>query len=805
MRRPVLLLLALLCGCSRSFDAPVASQPGTLYGRVVVQRSASGELEPAGGARVGLLGSSLATTCGSDGRFLLSGITITDGTLLVEFDSDGDGQIDRRSALSLADLHAGPGLQIDTGDIVVARPATVKGRVRRGDALDSPGGNGGAVVFVPQGPFTVTTADDGSFILAGLPAGSITLSVFLTGYEPVTLGALALGAGQLFTVDDIILTPHQGPPGTGSLSVHVELNPAADKSGTKLHLTGAGSLPPDATTDSNGDGRFDGIAEGVYAVAVHHDGYVDAPIPNVVVLAGELTAVQTTLGTTPLPTSGTDAGPNGGDGGNITPDGTLYVLASDPSTADQNAIFGARVTFTLDVSATSATDPANVSVTADGSNQLISGTLSYDATSRTITLTYDTPLALDTGYTLSVQNVLGTDGANPTSVVPFTLHFTPHAIRWRLFSDVSGNVSVDATNLDTTPVIAWTPGGVHVISRQRGAAACASDSNAMDYGRFYPLDVTDAGLVPTDPSGCVSDQFTQGDDPIAGHHHLAQAGGNLYALLGNDRGPTTYDLYEYAGGTWLQRFPNGSQDVYGELSDGTGLFIVILTDASNGEVSLQPFDPSAGTLDPAINLAFTNASVSATTWVRAAGSARDFFVGAVDRDPAGGSNNQVVQVLQRDTGAYPAVGSTSPVPTISDFFLFEADGVPFVLQNENGSTAQLYSTGSVPAGSAADFSAIGNALPADEYLAAAQLGRTIFVVTASGNIALHHLPLAASQDDPWTADPGPNGGAIAERPECINTAPSIAAGQTDLWVAWSQGCPLGDGGLAFTTVVREAY
>ena len=798
--RTLLLVLAVFCGCARSFDAPTGSQPGTLYGRVVVQRSASGDLEPAGGARVSLLGSSLATTCGDDGRFLLEGITVSDGTLLVEFDSDGDGQIDRRSALSLADLHAGPGRQIDTGDIVVARPATVKGRVRRGDALDSAGGNGGAVVFVPQGPFTVTTADDGSFLLAGLPEGSITLSVFLAGYQPVTLGALQLGAGQLFTVDDIILTPRVGPPGQGSLSVNVGLNPSGTLSGTTLHL--GGSAPADTTTDSSGNGQFSNVAEGVYALTVHHDGYVDATIPNVVVLTDQLTAMQTMLGTTPLPQQRSDGGTTGTDGG-PSPDGTLYVISSDPSTSDQNAIFGARITFSLDVSASSATNPANVFVTAAGTNTPIPGTLSYDPNARATTITYDEPLALDTPYMLSVANVVGTDSTNPTTVVPFTLSFTPHAIRWRLFTDASGNVSTDPGNLDTAPAIAWTPGGVHLISRQRGAALCASDTGVFAFGRFYPLDVSDGGLVPTDPNGCTSATFGVGDDPTIGQLRLGAAGGNLFALLGEDRGPSSYDIFEYAGGIWLPRY-QGTDPVYGALSDETGLFVVTLNDGSNGELNMAPFNDGTGGLDNVIPLLFGNDSVSSSTSVRGAGSARDFFVGAVDRDPSG-SNNQVVEILQRYTGAYPSVGSTTPVTSISDFFVFEADGVPYVLQNENGSTGQLYGADGAPQGGIGTFAPLGMALPADASLAAAQLGRTIFAVTAAGGIVLNHLPLSATPDTPWVADPGPNGGAITDRPECINTAPAIAAGQTDLWVAWSEGCPQGDGCFGFTTVVREAY
>src|SRR5439155_14321348 len=100
-------------------------------------------------------------------------------------------------------LGTGPGRQISLGEVAVSENARIHGRVRRQDVA-SAGGHAGTVVFVPEGPFTTFTSDDGSYSLSELPSGSLRVSFFRSGYQTIDLD-LDLRAGEDFAVKDIAL------------------------------------------------------------------------------------------------------------------------------------------------------------------------------------------------------------------------------------------------------------------------------------------------------------------------------------------------------------------------------------------------------------------------------------------------------------------------------------------------------------------------------------------------------------------------------------------------------------------------
>src|SRR4051812_43286400 len=88
MRR--FLLCVLLFSCKRDLDLPSRS-PGSISGRLVVSQPGSPDPVPAAGASVQLLESNVAAVANAEGRFFLSPITVTTGSLLVRFDPQPDG------------------------------------------------------------------------------------------------------------------------------------------------------------------------------------------------------------------------------------------------------------------------------------------------------------------------------------------------------------------------------------------------------------------------------------------------------------------------------------------------------------------------------------------------------------------------------------------------------------------------------------------------------------------------------------------------------------------------------------------
>jgi len=131
--------LAALLGCTRDLSLPPLPSPGTVNGRVVY--AVAGQTLPvaAAGAKVSLVGTSLAASADSDGRFLLSGIAQSEGQLLFQVDSRGSGVFDRQRVINLSEIGAGFGRQVGLGDVTVGQNAQMHGRVILGDRVGQPG------------------------------------------------------------------------------------------------------------------------------------------------------------------------------------------------------------------------------------------------------------------------------------------------------------------------------------------------------------------------------------------------------------------------------------------------------------------------------------------------------------------------------------------------------------------------------------------------------------------------------------------------------------------------------------------
>jgi hypothetical protein len=152
--------------------------PGSLSGTLVrLEPGRSQRLPVASGVAV-IVGAGLRATSDADGRFAITGLSAPVKRLLVQGRDDAG-----RPVLRLVDLEAlgaGPGRDLALGEVLLGPPATVRGRVLR---ADEPGasGHGGSLVVAPELPVSATTADDGRFILEGLPPGSLTLAFVRSG------------------------------------------------------------------------------------------------------------------------------------------------------------------------------------------------------------------------------------------------------------------------------------------------------------------------------------------------------------------------------------------------------------------------------------------------------------------------------------------------------------------------------------------------------------------------------------------------------------------------------------------------
>jgi len=306
-RIPALLATLVAAGCARDVSLPPPPGPGTIQGRVVYAVPGQAERAPAQGARVAILSTSLGAIADAQGRFIVEGVTRSDGLLLVQADLSNppDGVPDRQTLLDLAALKAGPGRDAVVGDVVVVENARVRGRALRQN-VPGTSGHAGTMVFVPQGPFITQTADDGSYQLANLPEGRITLTFFRDGYEPAGIDGIALSAGQDLAVREVVLLPGTGPGAAqpGAIGGTVAFTPATASPAlaqvSAFPVTGA---PLEAHPGSGGDFLFPSVAPGLYRVEVAQAGYTTAVVANVLVAPGQETrlAVQLVQNAPPPP------------------------------------------------------------------------------------------------------------------------------------------------------------------------------------------------------------------------------------------------------------------------------------------------------------------------------------------------------------------------------------------------------------------------------------------------------------------------------------------------------------------------
>jgi len=304
MIRRLLPLLAMT-GCI-DLGLPQAPPPpgaGVLEGTLVYAEAGQTVLRPAVGATVELVGAGVRTASAADtGFFSLSPVDTASGSVLIRFDSDGDGRPDRQRALDLEPLRTGRGKTVNVGQLILGRNATVRGKALRADAIEAAGGHGGTAVFVPEGPFFSFTGDDGSFLFENLPEGRVTLAVFRDGYRPAS-ESLELRAAEVFPLSTIVLErlTSRTPSQVRGRVLLPEGGPAA---AVTVSLSGGQR----ATTDALGEYRFSGVSQGVYSLAFVKEGFLTAELVNLVVSGAVVAVRDVTLAPGTSTTPGLDAG-----------------------------------------------------------------------------------------------------------------------------------------------------------------------------------------------------------------------------------------------------------------------------------------------------------------------------------------------------------------------------------------------------------------------------------------------------------------------------------------------------------------
>ncbi|TMA30778.1 MAG: hypothetical protein E6J88_05180, partial [Deltaproteobacteria bacterium] len=268
------------------------------------------EKKAAAGASVTVLGTSLGAMAGPDGRFVVEGITTDHGSLLVQADLNGDGTPDRQILMSFTDIHAGLGRNVALGDVSIVENGSIHGRVLRADVLSTTEGQRGTVVFVPQGPYTAYTGDDGSFRLPDLPAGTLSLTFFRDGYDPQGINGVALRPGEDFQVGEVALRPSTAAPQPGAVSGQLSFSPpVADASAATVQAFPLAGNPLAARVSAGGAFSLTAVSPGLYRVEAAFTGYTRAVAANVFVGAGQQVALAISLAKDGVTVSPPDAGP----------------------------------------------------------------------------------------------------------------------------------------------------------------------------------------------------------------------------------------------------------------------------------------------------------------------------------------------------------------------------------------------------------------------------------------------------------------------------------------------------------------
>lgn len=263
------------------------------------------------GATLSLEGTSSSAVADEDGNVLLTGIDRATGVLRARHRSPDTGELfERVFDLRLAGVR--PGRAISLGTVALGRRATLLGYVRRGD-VSGGSGHSGIRVFVASTPLQTTTADDGFFVLQGVPPGDLTLSAFAAGYSVAT-SQLEVRAGEERKLDLVVLAV-SAATGTGKLKGRVVDPDGQALSQAAVTLDGT-TQKATVTVTSDGQYEFPGLRADVVSLGFTAPGHRSLRLENIYFPGADLELLPTTL----------IAGQSSSDGGSMGNDGGTVIL-----------------------------------------------------------------------------------------------------------------------------------------------------------------------------------------------------------------------------------------------------------------------------------------------------------------------------------------------------------------------------------------------------------------------------------------------------------------------------------------------
>jgi hypothetical protein len=281
-------ILPAISGCGGGGGGSASPDTtGTVRGTVTGQSGS-----PLSGAEVSI-GSATATT-DSDGKYTLSGIPGGSRTLTAKCSGYQDYNVS-------VQVTAGQAVDSSFQMTLLPQTGSVSGKVTNTSQAPLANAN------VKIGDVSARSAQDGSYTLTGIPAGSRTITATMAGYVNLS-ETVEVQAGQAAT-RNLVMSPI--PPTTGSISGIVSSSGGAPISGV---LMGAGNITD--TTDSNGAYSLGGVPSGGNTLLAGKTGYLNQSIA-VTVTAGQDLVRNVTLSSSTLSFQNFDS-----DNGSYTSGGT---------------------------------------------------------------------------------------------------------------------------------------------------------------------------------------------------------------------------------------------------------------------------------------------------------------------------------------------------------------------------------------------------------------------------------------------------------------------------------------------------
>ena len=283
---------------------------------------------------------------------------------------------------------------------------------------------GATVTVTGSSPaITATTATDGSFVLANVPVGSVTLTVSKTNYANLTSGSLSVSEGQTTPAGTLALNRT-----TVTVSGTVKTSSGTAISGATV--TVAEQAGKTATTTSTGSYTLSGVYWGTVHVTAAKSGYGPStqtltlqPGTNATCNFTLVAAVGTISGTV------TDAQAASA----ALPGATVTVTGSSPAITATTATDGSFVlanvpvgTVTLTVSKTNYTNLTSGSLAVSEGQTTPAGTLALNRTTVTVSGTVKT----SSGAGISGATVTVEEQAGKTTTTTSTGSYTLSGVYW---------------------------------------------------------------------------------------------------------------------------------------------------------------------------------------------------------------------------------------------------------------------------------------------------------------------------------------------------------------------------------------